>query len=255
MLYRVEGIVIRSVDYGEGNVIVTLFAGDHGKIGVMVRGAKKPKSRHAAVTQLYTYGEYVVFQSSAGSLATLNQGELLDAFGGIRSDLRRSAYAAYFCELTDRLVPDGEASSYLFEQLKAALEALSSGKDSQIVAFLLELKLFQFAGVSPVVEACAHCGRTPEPDEPLGWSAAAGGLLCARCAGGYADRLPLPAPAAKLLPVLQRADLRRIGDVSVKPATKQALKQALRLWMDRHADVRLKTRSVLEQIESVYDDA
>ncbi|MCI3919707.1 DNA repair protein RecO [Paenibacillus sp. TRM 82003] len=254
MLHRVEGIVIRSVAYGEGNLIVTLFTGDYGKVGVMVRGAKKTKSRHAAVTQLYTYGEYVYYQSNTGSLGTLNNAELLNAFPGIRGDLRCSAYAAYFAELTDRLVPDGEASSFLFEQLRGAMEALAAGKDPQVVAALYELKLFHFAGVSPIVNECAGCGAAPSPNEPLSWSPRGGGLVCARCGPRAQDRLPLPAGAAKLLPLLQRADLRAVGDIRVKPETKSALKSALRAWMDHHADARLKTRSVLEQIEAVYGD-
>jgi len=254
MLYRVEGIVIRSVEYGEGNLIVTLLTGTLGKVGVMVRGAKKTRSRHAAVTQLYTYGEYVYYKSNAGSLGTLNHAELIDAFVGIRGDLRRSAYAAYFAELTDRLVPDGEASDALFEQLKAAYEALAAGKDPAIVGALLELKLFRFAGVAPVTDSCADCGRVPEPEEPSFWSPAAGGLLCARCQARYADRTPMLPGVKKLLPVLQRADLRRLGDVSVKPATRTGLKQALRRWYETHADARLRTRSVLEQIEAVYAD-
>lgn len=253
MLQRVEGIVIRSVAYGEGNLIVTLFTGEYGKVGVMVRGAKKTKSRHAAVTQLYTYGDYVFYQSKAGSLGTLNHAELLNAYTGVRGDLRRSAFASYFAELTDRLVPDGEASAHLFEQLRGAMEALDAGKDPQVVGFLYELKLFHFAGVSPIANGCAGCGDAPNAAEPLGWSPRTGGLVCVRCGARSQDRLPLPPAAAKLLPLLQRADLRSLGDVRVKTETKQALKQALRAWMDTHVDVRLKTRSVLEQIEAVYD--
>jgi len=254
MLYRVEGIVIRSVAYGEGNLIVTLFTGEVGKVGVMVRGAKKARSRHGAVTQLYTYGDFVFYKSQANGLGTLNSAELLDGYPGIRGDLRASAYAAYFAELTDRLVPDGEASQFLFEQLKAAYEALSAGKDPAVVSAMLELKLAQFAGFAPLTSECAECGRAPDPEEKMFWSASAGGLVCARCAADRSDRMPLPPGAVRLLPVLQRADLRRIGDVSVKPATKRALKEALRRYLDAHADVRLKTRGVLDQIEAVYDE-
>lgn len=64
MLYRLEGIVIRSMDYGEGNKIITLCTESGGKIGVLVRGAKKPKSRHAGLTQVFTHGEYVFFSKS-----------------------------------------------------------------------------------------------------------------------------------------------------------------------------------------------
>lgn len=249
-----KGIVIRSVEYGEGNVIVTLFTGELGKVGVMVRGAKKTRSRHAAVTQLFTYGEYVYYKSNTGTLGTLNNAELLDAYAAIRLDLRSSAYAVYFAELTDRLVPDGEASSFLFEQLKAALEALSAGKDPAIIAFLFEMKLFHFAGIAPVVQVCADCGREPEEGLPMeSFSVSAGGMVCGHCAASRPDRMMLPSATAKLLPLLARTDLRRIGFVSVKPQTKQMIKQALRRWMDHYADVRLKSRSVLDQIETVYE--
>jgi DNA repair protein RecO (recombination protein O) len=42
----VEGIVIRSMDYGEGNAIITLCTENAGKVGVCV--VPKVKSRHAA---------------------------------------------------------------------------------------------------------------------------------------------------------------------------------------------------------------
>lgn len=40
MLEKCEGIVIRSIDYGESNKIVTLYTREWGKVGVMARGAK-----------------------------------------------------------------------------------------------------------------------------------------------------------------------------------------------------------------------
>lgn len=43
MLYRVEGIVIRSMDYGEGNKIITICTENSGKVGVLV-AVKKSKA-------------------------------------------------------------------------------------------------------------------------------------------------------------------------------------------------------------------
>lgn len=42
-----------------GNAIITLCTENAGKVGVLVRGAKKVKSRHAALIQLFTVGEFV----------------------------------------------------------------------------------------------------------------------------------------------------------------------------------------------------
>lgn len=53
MLYRVEGIVIRSMDYGEGNKIITLCTESHGKVGVLARGAKGEKPACGADPALY----------------------------------------------------------------------------------------------------------------------------------------------------------------------------------------------------------
>ena len=47
MFQKVEGIVIRTTDYGETNKIVTIFSRELGKVSAMARGAKKPKSRLA----------------------------------------------------------------------------------------------------------------------------------------------------------------------------------------------------------------
>lgn len=254
MLHRVEGIVIRTVDYGEGGVVLTLFTGDRGKVGLMARGAKKPRSRYAAAAQLYTYGEYAYFKTASGSLGALNDADILDSFASVRADLRCSAYAAYFAEMTDRMVPEGEAGEFLFAQLRAALEALALGKDPKMIACLLELKLFHAAGIAPVLDRCSACGCEPGPEEGAGWSVSAGGVLCRRCSGAYADASKLAPGLARLMLLMQRADLRQIGEIHVKPETKAAIRQALRRWMDYHADVRLKTRGVLEQIEAVYDN-
>ena len=53
MLIKTEGIVIRTRDYGESHKVVVLFTAERGKLPLMARGAKKPRSRLGAVTQLF----------------------------------------------------------------------------------------------------------------------------------------------------------------------------------------------------------
>lgn len=40
MLQKVEGIVLRSIDYGETNKILTIYSREIGKFGAVARGAK-----------------------------------------------------------------------------------------------------------------------------------------------------------------------------------------------------------------------
>ena len=60
MLNKWEGIVFRTIPYGESNKIVTLFTREAGKVTAMARGAKKPRSKLAAVTQPFTHGSFLI---------------------------------------------------------------------------------------------------------------------------------------------------------------------------------------------------
>ncbi len=248
MLYRVEGIVIRSVDYGEGNKIITLLTPSYGKQGIVVRGAKKPKSRFGAMAQLFTYGDYSYYRTS--SLGTLNNAELLNSFRELREGLEGPAYAAYAAELTDRAINDDEAAAYLFHQLKACLAALAEGKDPQIVLRAYEMKINVAAGYEPVLDECVSCGRQ---EGPFRFSPLAGGALCSSCRHRDSASLELEEGVWKLLRVFAALDMRRLGNIAVKENTKQQLQLVMRRWMDTHLGLNLKSRQFLDQLEKYGD--
>lgn len=249
MLYRVEGIVIRSMDYGEGNKIVTLLTPGHGKQGVVIRGARKPKSRYGALAQLFTYGEYAFYKS--GSLGTLSSGEVIEPFRELREGLEKPAYASYAAELTDKAVSDEDASGQLFSQLRACLTALAQGKDPAIILRIYEMKVAAFAGYSPVLDACVNCGRA---EGPFVFSAVSGGALCAACRERDRSALAPDEAVWKLLRLFAGLDLNRIGNISVKAASKKQLQAVMRNWLDTHMGLNLKSRHFLDQMERAFDN-
>ena len=46
--YVTDGVILRRVDYGESDRVLTVLTRDHGKLGVIARGVRKPGSRMAA---------------------------------------------------------------------------------------------------------------------------------------------------------------------------------------------------------------
>lgn len=248
MLYRVEGLVIRSTDYGEGNKIITLLTPTHGKQGVIVRGAKKLKSRYGSLAQLFTYGDYSYYKT--GSLGTLNSGEIITSFQELRQGLEGPAYAAYAAELTDRAINDDEAAAYLFHQLKACQIALAEGKDPQIVVRAYEMKVASAAGYAPMLDECVSCGRQ---EGPFRFSATSGGALCSSCKYRDSSALELEETVWKLLRVFSALDLRRLGNITVRESSKRQLQLALRRWMDNHLNLNLKSRNFLDQWEKYGD--
>lgn len=246
MLYRVYGIVIRSMDYGEGNKIITLLTKTNGKAGVLVRGAKKVKSKHSSLAQPFTYGEFVYFRTSG--LGTLNHGEIIESYHHLREQLDLAAYASYAAELTDRAVQDDEATGFHFEQLNACLKALKEGKDAQIVIHLYEMRILDLSGYAPELDECVSCGNRIGP---FRLSPHAGGILCSRCAGKDGGSVLLGEGAYKLLKLFRRMDMRRLGSIQVKPETKQELKKCMRMLIDTHLGFQLKSRHFLDQLDQL----
>lgn len=244
MLLRTEGIVIRAIDYGESHKIVSLYTRSNGKTSLMVRGAKKVKSRHAAMVQLFTHGDFVIYKGSG--MGSLNHAEIIHSYREIREDLHKAAHTAYLVELIERLSAEGEPNVTLFDQLLAALDAIKEGKDAAIVTHIMELKLLALAGYYPQLRACVQCGR----DSSLNaFSAGHGGVLCSTCKSTDPYAQLLTGNMLTILQLLQSTDLRRLGNTNIKPQTKQQLKTILRAFLDTHLDVRWKSRNFLDQMD------
>lgn len=246
MLYKVEGIVIRSLDYGEGHKIISVYTREAGKMSVMARGAKKLNSRFGAITQLFTYGQFVFYKGGSSSMGNLNAGEILESNQKLREDLMKGAYAAYIAEMVEKLTGENEPNGMLFAQLEAALKGIAEGKPAAFIAHVIEMNMLGLSGYLPELNHCVSCGRT-EGDMALSYQG--GGLLCPACRGKDPQAILPAAGTLKLLRLLRHVDLRRLGQVEMKPATERQLKQCMRGLTDLYLDNRWKSRSFLDQME------
>ncbi|OUZ13131.1 DNA repair protein RecO [Bacillus pumilus] len=246
MLIKSEGIVLRTTDYGETNKIVTLLTREHGKIGVMARGAKKSNSRLSAISQPFLYGTFLI-QSSTG-LGTLQQGEMIESMRTIREDLFLTAYAAYMTELLDKGTEEKKPNPYLFELLLQSLRHLNEGTDADIILFIVEVNMLSVMGMKPELDQCVHCGQK---EGQFHFSIRDNGFICQNCFSKDPYKLPLSPAAARLLRLFHYFDLSRLGQVDVKPQTKQEIRQVLDHYYDEYSGLYLKSKKFMNQMESM----
>lgn len=248
MFVKSEGIVIRTTDYGETNKVVTIYTREFGKVGVMARGANKPNSRLSAVTQLFTYGNFL-YQKSSG-LGSLNQGDILESFRGIKEDIFLTAYASYIVELLDKGTEDRDRNPFLFEHLYQTLLLLNEGMDPEILTNIFEVKMLNVLGLYPELNQCAICQKK---DGKFRFSLRENGLICHRCAGRDPYSLEVSERALKLLRLFYFIDLKRIGQISVKPETKKELRFILDQYYHEFAGLNLKSKKFLNQLDSLKE--
>ncbi|MDZ5470951.1 DNA repair protein RecO (plasmid) [Bacillus sp. 31A1R] len=246
MLHKFEGIVIRTNNYAETNKVVTLYTREGGKVGVMARGAKKPNSRLSAVTQLFTYGSFLV-QSGSG-LGTLQQGEIITSFRSIKEDIFLTAYASYMIDLTDKSTEEKKPNPYLFELLYQSLNYINEGYDPEILSNIFEMKMLNTLGLYPVLDKCSVCGST---DGHFSFSIREGGLICHRCIEKDPYHLKITPATVKLLRVFYFFDISRLGNINVKSETKAELKKVITAYYDEYSGLSLKTKKFLNQLDQL----
>lgn len=244
MLYKIEGIIIRTNDYGESNKILTLYSKEMGKIAVMARGAKKPKSRLSSISQLFTHGQFLVQKGSG--LGVLNQGEMISSFRQIRSDIFLTAYAAYMIELLDKLTDDGKPSVSLYSFVYATLDHLNKGIDPDVLLYIFELRMLRIAGISPEVNCCVNCNAI---EGEFFFSIEEGGFLCRRCVQMDSYHIKMNPATARIIRLLYYVDIHRLGKISLKAETKKELKKIITAYFEKYSGIHLKSKKFLDHLD------
>ncbi|WP_114570406.1 DNA repair protein RecO [Exiguobacterium flavidum] len=249
MIDKAEGLVLRTVAYGESNKIVTVFTRDFGKVGLMARGAKKPGSRFNAASQPFVQGVFVY--PRARGLGQLKSADIITGFSHIRRDVLLMSYAMYLLELADRALDERVPHPALYDLFIEGLNAMDEGLDPDVVALIIELRLLRHLGIAPHLNGCTICGGT-EP--PFAFSLAHGGLLCRRHRHEDDQSVFLSESVAKMLYVFSVYDFSRLGTVTIKPETKRLLRQLMDAYMERYSGLRLRSKRVLDQMRDLGTD-
>ncbi|MFF5993754.1 DNA repair protein RecO [Lysinibacillus sp. KU-BSD001] len=244
MLHKWEGIVLKARAYGESNKIVTLMTREAGKVACMARGAKKPTSRLAGVTQPFMHGSFLVQRTSG--MGTLQQGEHFSSMRTLQTDIIATAYASYIVELVDRLVEEGREEPYAYEVLLQALNAIDEGYDPEAITLFVDWKMLPYTGVQPILHCCAGCGAV---EGEFAFSFTQGGFLCHSCFHLDPYIIRLSPTQLKLIRMFYSMSIDQVGKIELKPQTKNFIKKIVTTIYEEQTGIRLKSRTFIEQLE------
>ena len=189
-----SAIILRHIDYGEADRIVTALTPDHGRLKGFARGARHSRKRFGAALEPFAEVRLHWSARPGGELVSVREAELVSLRIGLRRDLETLALAGYGCELTEALYEEAVGAAEAYGLLRAFLDHLDADGASAAAKLLLELRLLALAGIVPHLQHCAAC-HGGLPDGPVGFLADRGGSLCPACGGDAAslrvDRLTL----------------------------------------------------------------
>ena len=201
MFIKDLGTCIHAIDYSETSQVVTFFTRDHGKVGAMAKGSRRPKSAFGGRIELFTYGDMVLVDSPNAKLATLTEFQpRFDVVSGMSSRLSAYHCALLATELLDRLTEDRDPHPGLYEEFLQFLQEVLASQEVLAVLIRFQWALLRQIGLQPVIDRCANCQTPFTTTWPEGYfSSLANGLVCRDCEGAFTDRVSLPTPAAQAL--------------------------------------------------------
>jgi DNA repair protein RecO (recombination protein O) len=180
---KTEALVLKSIKFGDTSRIATLYTRDYGKIKVIAKGIRKPKSRLAGALQTFSHIHIVFYQKQTTEVYLLSQSEILHSYQSLTRDLNRYIFASAAMELLDRLISGEEAHPEIFELALGTLTFMercpqkSLGKSFWAFA----LKLADLLGYKPKLNRCVVCGN-PVLEVSVMFSPDKGGIVCKKCA-------------------------------------------------------------------------
>jgi DNA repair protein RecO (recombination protein O) len=174
-----DAIVLRSLRYGEADRILHLYTPDRGRLSAIAKGVRRSKSRFGGRLEPYFRLRLVLYQGRS-ELLTVTSAETLDGHGRLRGHGGALDNASRACDAVGRLFGDGDPHRGVYHLLanQLALLDVDPARATRANALAFRLKLLLAAGFAPQLAACAGCG---EGEHLVGFSGAAGGVVCSAC--------------------------------------------------------------------------
>ncbi len=184
---KVRGIVIRQDPMGDKDKRVVLLTKEQGRLTILAKGAMTGKSRYSALTQLFSYGDFVL--TKGRTFYYIKEAQLIESFYKLRSNLDRLAYASFMLEVADTLSLEGQDNGPLLLLLLRSLYAMTMAKekDESIPCSVFIFRALAGSGFYPQLFKCATCGKDLtdlEPDQTLQFDVVRGAFHCPNCRQG-----------------------------------------------------------------------
>jgi DNA repair protein RecO (recombination protein O) len=208
MIVTTEAVVLRTMKYRDTSLIATLLTRHAGKIGVLAKGARDPKSRLASALLPMNQVTAVYYWKESRDLQLLSQCDVSRPLRKLSATLEKMAAGMAAVELADAVSPVEQENIPLFDALTAALSAINDAtKHPENALYHYEMRLLEAIGFRVDFSACCACGAPWNSDEaPRGVVLSPNGLLGRECSGQRQAWMPLSPTTVKVLQRLQEVD-------------------------------------------------
>jgi len=188
MLIRTDGIVLKTFEYGDADLIATYFTRDYGLCKGFVKGVRKFKSRFGSSLEPLSHVRLSFLGKENTSLPKVTQSDIIDSFHTLRDDLSTLIAMAPVIDVMLHLLHEKEPHVNKYSLFLAALKNLEKAENRELVCLVFRIKFLWMAGYGPRVGECGGCETKFHGSFGLFYPSH-GSLLCRTCASQHAQQV------------------------------------------------------------------
>jgi len=250
--FSTPAIVLRAVNTGEADRVVTLFGRDSGRLSALARGARKSQKRFAGGLGLCAAGVATLRERANSELLTLEGFDATAGHAALGADVGRMAHAAYAAELVGKLCAPRQVEPAIYDWLLELLTHLELEGASAERLRVFELGLLGGLGFGPAIAACAVCAGASYVGRDAStvafrWDPDRGGAVCVACARGGR---PITAAARAERHRLQVQKRRAAARESLPPDANRDCREALAEIINHHIGGPLKSVEFIAKLSA-----
>ncbi|MBA2279006.1 DNA repair protein RecO [Candidatus Saccharibacteria bacterium] len=143
-----SGIILRRIEYGEADRIITFLTAEYGKMTAIAKGVRKQNSKLAGGVELFSVSE-LHFIKGRKEIDTLVSTRLQKHFGSIVKDVRRTEIGFLMLKVAYKTIEDGAGQEY-YPVLEDGLSALNELSIPAVLSELsFDMRVLQLLGHVP----------------------------------------------------------------------------------------------------------
>ena len=158
--YSSEAILLSRKNYSEADRILVVFTKGYGKLVLLAKGIRKPKSRKRGALEIFSRVKFSANKTKTFDLMT--EVEIIDSFAKIRSNLKRVALAYYFVEVVNKITKEEEKNELLYNLLCGYLSKLQYASKLKELRFSFLYQLLVLMGYWPLGKRMDNPDKTIE---------------------------------------------------------------------------------------------
>jgi len=191
-----KALVLKVGRFREADIWLRLFFAGRGMVTAFAFGGSRSTRRFCGCLDQLVLGTFRVGSNRRGTYKVLEEGTLLHAFPGLRSDPRKLGLVAHCLKFVEAVQVGSQGAQAVFDLLLETLGTLEKSEvGAELLPLLFKAKLTFEQGLKPDLTLCVRCGRPAwdhavadhEPTQyacacsNLGFSVERGGVVCTSC--------------------------------------------------------------------------